>query len=130
MKDARSVVLRFCDLLSRRETGAMLTLVADEVRWSAVGRPDRFAFGGVHGKPEAQQYMPAFLAGFDTFRFVVHEVICEGDRVAIEASSHGVTAAGKTYNNEYLMHFVVRDGLIICVREFFDQQELLEFAAA
>lgn len=130
MEDARSVVLRFCDLMSQRETGAMLALVAEDVHWAAVGRPDRFAYGGVHGKAEAEQYMPAFLAAFETFRFDVHDVICEGDRVAIDASSHGVMPTGKIYHNEYLMHFAVKDGQIVSIKEFFDQQELLEFVEA
>ena len=36
----------------------------------------------------------------------------EGDRVAVEAESHGELKNGKTYNNTYHFLFVFRDGKI------------------
>ena len=43
-----------------------------------------------------------------------------GDRVAVEAESHGDLKNGKTYNNTYHFLFVFRDGKICLTKEYND----------
>ena len=44
----------------------------------------------------------------------------EGERVALEAESHGTHKSGKKYNNHYHFLFRIRDGKIAEIREYAD----------
>jgi ketosteroid isomerase-like protein len=44
----------------------------------------------------------------------------EGDRVAVEAESHGITTSGKTYNNVYHFLFEMRGEQIQKLRVYPD----------
>lgn len=59
-------------------------------------------------------------------RMELTSCIGEGDIVAVEARSHGVTKSGKRYENEYHMLFRVRDGEIVEVREYTDPMHAVE----
>jgi ketosteroid isomerase-like protein len=48
----------------------------------------------------------------------VNGVTAEGDRVAVEAESHGLLKNGKTYNNTYHFLFLFRDGKICLTKEY------------
>jgi ketosteroid isomerase-like protein len=50
----------------------------------------------------------------------VRNVIAEGEEVAIEYGARGKTCRGDWYENDYLVRFTVRDGLIRSVRPYFD----------
>jgi ketosteroid isomerase-like protein len=47
-------------------------------------------------------------------------VIADGDMVALEMEGLGKLSNGRVYNNEYVILFVIRDGLIREVREYND----------
>lgn len=48
----------------------------------------------------------------------------EGGRAAAEVESYGEHINGKTYNNHYHFLFVIRDGLIVSVKEYMDTLHL------
>ena len=50
----------------------------------------------------------------------------EEDRVAMEATSHGLVKNGKTYRNRYHFLHVLRDGEIVEVREYMDTEHVTE----
>lgn len=50
----------------------------------------------------------------------VHNSIAEGEEAAIEYTARGKTRSGEIYENNYLVRFTIRDGLIISVRPYFD----------
>jgi ketosteroid isomerase-like protein len=88
------------------------------------GKPDQSLF-----HPQAEWWVPGqgwfpndkFLAFAEAFtdklvgnrsNLTVEGVTAEGDRVAIEAVSHGQMTNGKIYNNTYHYLFVFEDGKI------------------
>lgn len=60
----------------------------------------------------------------------VHSVVGEGDEVAIEYSARGRTRRGEVYDNDYLVRFTLRDGLITSVRPYFDTHYVHRVLAA
>lgn len=57
---------------------------------------------------------------------IVQGVTAEGDRVAIEAVSHGQMTNGKTYNNTYHYLFIFKDGKIRMAKLYNDTQHATE----
>ena len=65
-----------------------------------------------------------FPAGLPT---VVHSMIAEGDRVAVQAESFATHVSGKPYNNKYLFLMRFRDGKLIEMIEYLDTELVTEF---
>lgn len=51
---------------------------------------------------------------------IVHDIIAEGDKVAVEAESHMPLKNSKLYNNKYHFKIVVRSGKILEIKEYGD----------
>lgn len=73
--------------------------------------------------------LETYLSMVDTFigsksrepiRFTVHDIISEGDKVAVEVESYCRMNSGKIYNNKYHFKILVRDGKIDKIREYHD----------
>jgi ketosteroid isomerase-like protein len=58
----------------------------------------------------------------DGLEMTIHNIIGEGDCVAVEAESHGTHISGKHYNNKYHLLFHFKDGLIREMKEYFDTE--------
>ncbi|GGL15067.1 nuclear transport factor 2 family protein [Nocardia jinanensis] len=56
----------------------------------------------------------------ETFRFVVDEVIAEGDRVVLRVHNEGRYPDGDPYEMGYCFLFTIRDGKIVRVIEYAD----------
>ena len=102
-------------MMAAMEAGGLdESLLTDDVSWWVPGR-------GTVTKAEFKGMASGFkamLAG--PFSLKVHGVTAEGDRVAVEAESHGLLTNGKTYNNTYHFLFLFRDGKICKVKEYND----------
>lgn len=74
--------------------------------------------------PEAIQWLTdTLVGGFDPesgYTVEVANCIAEGEEVAMEYSARGRTRRGEIYENNYLVRFTVRDGLIRSIRPYFD----------
>ena len=67
--------------------------------------------------------MTTLVGGFDPdsgYTVEVHNTIAEGDEVAMEYTARGLTRRGEIYENNYLVRFTLRNGLIVSVRPYFD----------
>jgi ketosteroid isomerase-like protein len=108
----KETALKFVESMSRGEMD--LSLLTDDIQWWVPGR----------GTMSRDDFF-ALAAGFQSLvegpvRLTVHGVTVEGDRVAVEAESHGKLKNGKTYNNTYHFLFVFRDGKICLSKEYND----------
>jgi ketosteroid isomerase-like protein len=55
-------------------------------------------------------------------RMTIHGITAEGDRVAIEAESHGELVNGEIYNNTYHFLFLFENGKIKLAKEYNDSK--------
>lgn len=108
----------FLDALSRADVDAVDALYAEDFSLSV---PGTLPFSGTKGKAEALSGIPEVLGLFPKgLKFEIDALTAEGERVAIEATSDGVTFRGDRYEQTYHFLMRVRDGQIIEWREYMD----------
>lgn len=123
----KKLVQQACDYLSTRNLPALFALIHEDGSWSVPYRPDMFQFGGFRDKKGVSELLTGFLSGFDEFKFKVENMTAEGDRVAVEARSEGVGPGTARYQNVYSMTFIVKDGKLHTVREYFDPFQVVAY---
>lgn len=119
-REARNKALarRFLAAVSRADVEAIVAAYTkDGTCWTAGTMPISGTFGVDQIAAASREVLAVFPDGLS---FTIHAMTAEGDRVAIEAESHGRHVSGKLYNNKY--HFVmrVRGGKIVEWREYMD----------
>ena len=82
------------------------------------------------GREGVRQRLEEWLESFDDYRYEVQRIIdCGGDEVLVEATEVGRGAASgaevRSTNYELL---TIRDGMIVRIREFYDEGEAFEAA--
>lgn len=119
-REARNKALarRFLDAVSRADVDAIVAAYApDGTCWTAGSMP----ISGTYGVDQVAAASRGVLLVFpEGLRFTIHAMTAEGDRVAIEAESHGRHVSGKTYNNKYHFLLRARGGKIVEWREYMD----------
>lgn len=127
VEENRRVVLDACERIDQRNFPALFDLMADNGTWTYPIRSDRFRDGGRKDKTDAQATLEGFLNSFVEFSFVVRSVTAENDRVAIEATAHGVGPEGVEYTNNPLLMFRLENGKLAEVTEALDPFEVLAY---
>jgi uncharacterized protein (TIGR02246 family) len=59
-------------------------------------------------------------------RFTVLDMVAEGDKVAVEATSEGEHVSGQTYTNEYHFLFEFQEGKVLRLREYMDTEQVTD----
>jgi len=117
----KEIARRFVEeVLSQGDADAARELYAEDFEvWTAGTLP----FSGSSNKAQALEGMSAVLGLFPKgLTFSVDAMTAEGGRVAIEAHSDGITAAGPRYQQTYHFLMEVRDGRITRFKEFMDTE--------
>ncbi len=70
----------------------------------------------------AIKFLPRAFKGF---RFTLHDVTAEENRVALTAESHGTHKSGREYNNHYHFLMFIKNDKIERVKEYFDTQHAI-----
>ena len=123
--DANNAIARkFFEYLSAGDAAGLLSIYSDDFTcWTAGSLP----FSGTHPRAEIAAMVNGVVSVFPKgWRFTVRALTAEGERVAVEAESVGEHVSGRTYNQKYHFLFVVRDGKIREMREYFDTQHASE----
>jgi hypothetical protein len=114
----KAVIRKFFEYISRGDIDALMDLYSDSfTAWIAGSLP----FSGM----QPRDAVPAKVAGVRSvfpqgLTYTVRSMTAEEDRVSAEAELYGVHVSGKVYNNHLHWLFVVRDGKIHSLREYFD----------
>ncbi len=119
----KRVALDLLTCFTAGDLQGVLATLTDDATWLIPGKPETFASAGLYDKRRIGRL---FQAMFDRLQgglaMTVKGVIAEGDKVAVEAQSHGDLANGRQYRQDY--HFLIecRGGRICAVREYLDTQ--------
>jgi ketosteroid isomerase-like protein len=126
----KNVVLSFLETMSASKFDAALALMADSATVWIAGKPDETALARTMTKAQFAERLQWLVSAMPQgLRITPKGLTAEGDRVAVEAESHGEMASGKLYNNLYHFLFEVRGGKIQAMREYRDTlhaKEVLE----
>ena len=110
----------FAELAAGNLDGFFACLTPDAT-WQVMGKPDRFALAGKRNMAEMRTLLGGVAEAMKTPLTVTPAgFTSEGDRVAVEATSHADLKNGRGYRNEYHFVFEFRDGKITRVREYMD----------
>ena len=124
IEDNKLIVARFWEAFSDCRIDEVLDLMDDAATWWVAG--DLPAVSGTYTKdlcgPMIAGVASATQGGI---RVTPGTMTAEADRVAMEATSHGVTLDGVEYRNTYHVLHVVRDGKIVSVREYMDPMRIV-----
>jgi ketosteroid isomerase-like protein len=121
--DPRTVLTHYLDALVAGDVDRIAQSFAVDATWSLHGTLP------LAGEKRGRAAIMDFLLGAEglyqpgTQEFSLGEITAEEDRAVLEWKVRGVAAAtGRSYDNDYCGVFVIRDGLIVSVREYLDTQ--------
>jgi ketosteroid isomerase-like protein len=115
---SREIAREFFAALSNADVAKLDELYAEDFElWTAGTLP----LSGTRGRAEALAGMDFVAALFPKgIRFTIQAMTAEGERVAVEAESHGIHSSGLPYHNQYHFLIVIRDGKIRRFKEYMD----------
>ena len=120
IQENKRLAERLLEILSAGDVAAMLDAYTHDFRyWTAGSTPISGSFTREQVEANAGAIFQAFPEGL---RFSVQAMTAEGDRVAVEAESHGVHASGAVYHNQYHFLLIFRDGKIAQLKEYLDTE--------
>jgi len=115
------IAKQFFERFDARDLDGALALLADNAQFRLPGKPSESPSAGAYDKKRLRRLFERILQNIpDGVRMSFKSVIAEGDMVALEMEGLGKLSNGRVYNNEYVILFVIRDGLIQEVREYND----------
>ena len=78
---------------------------------------------GVYTKEQVNAAAGGIYEAFpEGLNFTVIDMVAEGDKVAVEATSEGKHASGQVYSNEYHFLFILKDGKLLRLKEYMDTE--------
>lgn len=121
--EPRTVLEAYLDALVAGDVDRIAASFAADATWTLHGTLP--LAGTRHGRQAIMEFLlgagSLFRPGTQDFTF--GDITAEEDRAVLEWSVRGVSSAtGRAYDNDYCGVFVIRDGLIVAVREYLDTQ--------
>jgi ketosteroid isomerase-like protein len=102
-----------------------MELCHPEIEW--IAPEDGATYRGREG---VRQRLEEWLESFDDYRYEIKRIVdCGGDDVLVEATEvgRGATSGAEVRSTEYEL-LTIRDGMIVRIREFYDESAALEAA--
>ena len=123
----KAIVSDFFRRISAGDVGSALDLLADDATWKLPGKPGSTPIAGVRSKAQMARLFQTMMQGLERgMQMTVQSLTAEGDRVSVEAESHGVLQNGRVYANQYHFLMTLTDGKIRAVHEYYDTQHAIE----
>lgn len=120
----KNTVTRFFSALNEGDTQAIVDAYADD---GCVETKGSTLISGVFNK---EQIAASAGAIFEVFPkglfFEITDMVAEGDKVAVEATSKGEHLSGQIYTNEYHFLFQFRDGKLLRLKEYMDTEQVTD----
>ena len=120
----KTIVTQFFDALNRGDVAFIVDAYAADGCVQTMGNT---LISGVFSRDQV-----AASAGgiFDVFpnglTFTILNMVGEGDKVAVEATSVGEHISGQTYSNEYHFLFEFQSGKLIRLKEYMDTERVTD----
>ena len=115
------IAKQFFERFDAQDLDGALALLADDAQFRVPGKPSESTSAGPYDKKRLRRLFERILQNIPGgVRMTFKSIIAAGDMVALEMEGLGKLSNGRIYNNEYVILFVIRDGLIRDVREYND----------
>jgi len=120
----KAIVRQFFDALNRGDVPFIVETYAPEGTVRTMGNTL------ISGTFSREQIAAAAGGIFDVFPegldFRILDMVAEGEKVAVEATSEGKHVSGPIYSNEYHFLFEFRDGKLLRLREYMDTERITD----
>ncbi len=117
----KQLVLDFWRYFSLGDTSGVAGIMTDDATFTVIGRPGGFEGIGeksVQDLIDTMAWIKEVMP--DGLVYSIKGMIAEGNKVAAEGESYGVTTKGKVYNGIYHFLFEIENGKIKAVREYLE----------
>ena len=119
----KHIATGFLARFTTRDIAGVLDTLSEDATWLIPGKPGSSPSAGLYDKRRIGRL---FEAMFDRLTggltMTVDGMIAEGNKVAVEARSHGELKNGNVYDQQYHFLMEFRDGKICAAREYLDTQ--------
>jgi ketosteroid isomerase-like protein len=113
----------FFAAIGRGDSGALLTLAAEDIAWTIPGKDWPLA-GTRHGHAGLADLLETASKSVETST-EPREFVAQGDRVFVVGVATGkIKATGKPFKDDWVFDVTVRDGKVTKIREYIDTQAL------
>jgi uncharacterized protein len=123
------VVLRLYAAFGQGDMQGIMDVLAEDVDWLFVGRPEDVPFAGQrHGHEQMKEFFGIVgeTAG-EIYEFGPREVMSFDDKVLVLGHERvRVRATGRVFETDWAHLFTVHDGKIVRLREFYDTATMAE----
>lgn len=120
----KALVSRFFDNLNAGDVDAVVSAYADDGTVETMGGT---LISGEYERAQLPEAISRIFAVFpDGLSFTVHDMVAEGEKVAVEAVCAGEHASGQSYENQYHFLFEFRDGKLRKLREYMDTEQVTD----
>ena len=121
-----AIAREFLEVFSTGDVTRIGAHLHDEARWWVSGTIP--GISADYSKPQMldllRQVVTVYKQG--ALSIVPSSMICEGNRVAVEAESYAELHNGRVYNNLYHFVFEIEDGKIKVIKEYMDTQHVID----
>ncbi len=122
--DTKALVRRFFKAMNEGDVEHIVSAYADDGELHTMGETL------ISGNYSKEQIQAAAGSIYDVFpeglTFTVIDMVAEGDKVAVEATSDGLHISGKRYSNEYHFLFEFRDDKLLRLKEYMDTERVTD----
>jgi uncharacterized protein len=127
-QDNKDIVTQFFDALNRGDADFIVDT------YSADGCVQTMGNTLISGVFSREKIAASVASIFDVFpqglKFTALDMVAEGDKVAVEATSEGKHISGQIYANEYHFLFEFRDGKLLRLKEYMDTERVTDVLCA
>lgn len=120
----KTLVRQFFDALNRGDVAHIVDTYAPDGSVRTMGHTL------ISGTFSREQVAAAAGGIFDVFpqglSFHILDMVAEGEKVAVEATSEGLHVSGKIYSNEYHFLFKFRKGKLLHLKEYMDTERVTD----
>lgn len=114
----KEICKKFFDSINSKDYEQAFGLFDESLEWHIMGTAN---VSGIYDKRKISLGFKGLGRSFEGFNFTLAEITAEENRVSIIAESKATRKSnGKKYNNHYHFLFILKEGKIILVKEFFD----------
>ena len=108
------------EAMGRSDIRPLVDMMTDDFAWIIEGQ-SRFS-RSYEGKVAVKRDLltPLFEAFATPYRFIIDDIIAEGDSVVVRGRGEVRTKAGKDYNNSYCFVLGLEEGKLVELREYLD----------
>ena len=118
------IVTQFFDALNRGDVAFIVDAYAADGCVQTMGNT---LISGVFSREQVAASAGEIFEGFPNgLTFTILNMVGEGDKVAVEATSVGEHISGQTYSNEYHFLFEFQSGKLIRLKEYMDTERVTD----